>query len=679
MIRAAGILIISKKGNALFLKRGPGGDNPGEWCFPGGRLEEGEDEITAAVRETLEETGGFKADPKKLVLWTRTVRPRSTTGAPPTPSPAEPQAPLAVIAAAATATEAAPVVLPGEEVDFTTFIYKVDEEFVPNVEKSGEHTAFAWAKVAEPPQPMHPGCQVALDRFGMNELGIARAMSEGQLTSPQRYGGFWLFNIRITGTGMAQRNRKLGAKLAVKDRKGKRVDANGYEIVRDEEYVYRNPQYYLTPEFLARCNGLPVVLHHPESLQMNGDDWEERAIGTVFLPYLKGEEVWGVAKIYDENAAEAMAVEGLSTSPGVVWNSSKLNVTTKIDGENLLLENDPSLMDHIAVCRQGVWDKGGPPAGVESIEARKDAIDMDKETFEKMLKEHQTNTDTAIKGILSVVEGLTAPVKALVARADSEDEEKAKAAKDRARKDAEEMKFTKRADADDDEEYKAKHDAEEEAMKDAFKACGDSDEEAAKKAADARKNAEEEDEKAAKDAEEEAKAAKDAAAGEVVAGLKKQLEDLQKKFDERAPAIQPKDHDPVAFGKAQSAFDEVCSALAISTPVPMAGESLLAYRKRGIVELKKYSTTFKDADVGVAAVDEGIFAPIERTVLSEALIAARSPASVPAGTLREVARTLPTGHKTTEFVGNPADWMADFAPSLRFANIQPHNANGVKH
>src|SRR6185369_10410618 len=51
--RAAGILYKTPEGQALFLKRGPGGDYPGFWCFPGGHLEEGETPEVAAIREAV--------------------------------------------------------------------------------------------------------------------------------------------------------------------------------------------------------------------------------------------------------------------------------------------------------------------------------------------------------------------------------------------------------------------------------------------------------------------------------------------------------------------------------------------------------------------------------------------------------------------------------------------------
>ena len=40
-IQAAGTLIIAD-GKVLFLRRGNGGDHPGQWAFPGGKTEGGE-------------------------------------------------------------------------------------------------------------------------------------------------------------------------------------------------------------------------------------------------------------------------------------------------------------------------------------------------------------------------------------------------------------------------------------------------------------------------------------------------------------------------------------------------------------------------------------------------------------------------------------------------------------
>ncbi len=329
MIHAAGILILCGD-TALFLRRGNGADHPNEWACPGGRMEGDETEQEAAIRETLEEAG-YDVSPALLKPWTRTLARAET--------PLE-QATEAVPA------DPAQTPAPSEDVDFTTFLCRVDEQFLPIL--CDEHDGFCWAPITAPPQPLHPGVQLALDRFNMDELGVARAMSLGNLTSPQRYENVWLFAIRITGTGISYRHNR-------------------------KEFVWRDPAVYLNDDFLARCNGLPVIWEHPEKSLLNSKEFDERKIGTVFLPYLradKGDEVWAIAKIYDDDAAKDMSENIMSTSPAVNFADPTENDRIKLeDGKIMLIEGKPSLLDHIAICPAGVWDKGGEPSGVESIMA----------------------------------------------------------------------------------------------------------------------------------------------------------------------------------------------------------------------------------------------------------------------------------------------------------------------
>ncbi|HWT35071.1 MAG TPA: NUDIX hydrolase [Paraburkholderia sp.] len=56
MARAAGILFVHD-GRVFLGKRGPNGDAPGTWAFPGGRVENGESDESAARRELYEEMG----------------------------------------------------------------------------------------------------------------------------------------------------------------------------------------------------------------------------------------------------------------------------------------------------------------------------------------------------------------------------------------------------------------------------------------------------------------------------------------------------------------------------------------------------------------------------------------------------------------------------------------------
>lgn len=309
-LRAAGILFVASSGHVLLVHRTDGLG----WAFPGGGIEEGEDAEQAARRELLEETGIEYDGP--LVLWTRRQK---------------------------------------DGVDFTTFRAQAPEgvEFVPQLNE--EHDAWQWVdkSFALSSPLLHSGVPIALQRFDMDELSIAQAISTGELTSPQRYCNLLLVAIRITGTGVAYRGAY-------------------------DEFPFRDPAIYMTPEFLARCNGLLVILEHPDGSLLNTEELHDRIVGSVFLPYLKPEvsEVWGIAKIVDMAVAAMLETETMSTSPAVLCGGKKLSLD---NGSTLLMESKPRLLDHIALlCAdpdgsgnsgKGVWDKLGPMAGVESVDA----------------------------------------------------------------------------------------------------------------------------------------------------------------------------------------------------------------------------------------------------------------------------------------------------------------------
>jgi hypothetical protein len=177
----------------------------------------------------------------------------------------------------------------------------------------------------------------------IDELGVAKAMRDGELASPQRFGNILLVDMRVTGTGAAYRSQL-------------------------KEFVWRDPSLYLNDHFVARCNGLPVILEHPaDGGPLDSEEYHERNVGTVFLPYVKGTEVWAITKIYDDAAAKMLCEERLSTSPMVVFKDADGTAEYELkDGSTLLVEDKPSLLDHLAICPLGTWDRGGPPVGVSN-------------------------------------------------------------------------------------------------------------------------------------------------------------------------------------------------------------------------------------------------------------------------------------------------------------------------
>jgi 8-oxo-dGTP pyrophosphatase MutT (NUDIX family) len=233
------------------------------------------------------------------------------------------------------------------DVDFTTYHYECDDEFTPRF--NHEHDAHVWVNPDYAGSlNLHPGVMIALRKLkGMTELEIAEAIRDNELTSPQTIEKVTLVDMRISGTGFSYRPKL-------------------------NEWVFRRDTVYLTPEFLQRCNGLPIIMEHPSTQILNSEEFANRIVGTMFLPYIKGDEVWGIARVYD-SAAVAMITNGqLSTSPSVVFRDTNVNYTIAMeDGSELLVEGKPSFIDHLAICEKGVWDKGGDASGI-----RVDANDL---------------------------------------------------------------------------------------------------------------------------------------------------------------------------------------------------------------------------------------------------------------------------------------------------------------
>lgn len=596
MIRAAGVLCIVD-GLALFLRR-----TDGTWCFPGGRIEDGETAEQAARREFEEETGApLKGE---LVEWTRRIR-------------AE-QVHVTVAQGVGESPSIVPSDLPApEEVDFTTFLAKGVKPF--DVKLNDEHVGYSWSALSAAPEPLHPGCRVSIDRISMNELDVAKAIIRGDLTSPQRFHNMWLFDMRITGTGTAWRPAH-------------------------EEIAYRRPENYLTPEFLQRCNGLQVIWEHPKKAAvLNSKEFGDRTIGAMFVPYIGDgvrhpiDEVWGIAKVYDDDAAGEMNAGRLSTSPAVVIRKAASQTVPLDDGTVVLIEGDPFLLDHLAVCEVGVWDKGGEPTGVEAE-------------------------------IVTLRDSMTDATRNDAARADETKKDEAAERKDATRKDGEGKEVETKGDA-------AKLDAILDAIGSAGKRmdamCERMDAFESKK--DARKDADD-DKKEEKKDEAKKDAAEPEKKGEEVKGDKRKDED-EERMDARADAaVSPirgdlaklsqtvadlakrtpghlSDTDIAELSSAQMRADSIFQAFGQSGPTPVPGEGPIGYRLRIATQLKAHSKSWSGADLGKIA-DPTAFGNVETAIYADAMHAAMHPADLKPGQLRMVTRVdATTGARINTFVG----------------------------
>jgi len=295
MIVAAGIIFEDPNGKILLCRRTDGEG----WAFPGGAKKEHETVEQCAIRECMEETGYRSGHAGQLLC--RRAR---------------------------------------DDVDFTTFHYKCDDQFVPKF--NHEHDSFVWVNPDYAGSlNLHPGVMIALRKMkGMTELEIAEAIRDEELVSPQFIENICLVDMRISGTGFSFRPKL-------------------------NEWVYRRDTIYLTAEFLQRCNGIPIIMEHPSTQILNSEEFAQRIVGTMFLPYIKGEDVWGIGRVYDKEAISMITQEQLSTSPSVVFRDPKVNYNIELeDGNTLLVEGKPSFVDHLAICEKGVWDKGGDATGI---------------------------------------------------------------------------------------------------------------------------------------------------------------------------------------------------------------------------------------------------------------------------------------------------------------------------
>lgn len=463
--------------------------------------------------------------------------------------------------------------------DYLTFRAEVPERFEAKL--NDESLAAGWFHIDDLPKPLHQPFAEMLAQQALNETEVAALIADGTLSSPQFFINMWMFAIRVTGTGVTWRSA-------------------------DQQMAFRNPDDYLTPEFLQRVAGVPLIWLHPEKNKLDSDEFAKRVIGTLTNSWVADNgEVWAIARVYDAEAAEIMATRQLSTSPTVTFSEMQDSII-KIDGQPLLVEGSPVLLDHVAICEQGVWDKLLAPTGVKSDSIPNEAEKMDEE---------------------KIVALINKAIDARMAKADSEEADR------KAKADAEEAAKKEKADAEakEAEEAKAKADAEEKAAKEK------ADAEAKEKA----------------DAEEAECMAKEKADSQ----LRQEIADLRSRIP-----TELSDEERNEVADAQVKADSVFSCFGKRAPVPLSGEKPLAYRRRLMIQLQEHSPDFKSVDLSSIA-DSALLSVAEKAIYADAQKSASL--SVGPGMLREIKRADATGRQISTFEGDPAATWAPFQSGKR--------------
>lgn len=476
----------------------------------------------------------------------------------------------------------------------------------------------------------------------LTDFEVAEAIRDVELPSPQKYSDFWLFDLRITGTGMAYRDYL-------------------------DEWAFRDPKKWLNEDFVQRCNGLSVIFDHPERAGLNTEEFRNRAIGTVVLPYVKGDEVWGIAKIFDADAALLMQTTHRSTSPGVMPPKGAAPQPLE-SGSQVLDEGLPLILDHLAICEAGVWDKDGKPEGIRLDSQRKgDSMpDEEKEKLEKERDDARARADTAEKELADAKSRHDAEEKEREdkRRRHDEDEEAAVKAAEKEREDARK----KRHDA-------GKHDG-------AHKDCS-------------RCDSEEKEEKEREEHEREDKRRKDGAPVEDVnANEVKELKDRALRHDAQVVALQgdiksltdrlgvvmhePSIEDRNLIAQSWNRADTVYQMLGERAPLSIPGESPISYRRRLADGLRKYSPRWKEHAIHDSLTGAS-FDHIEKGIYDDALLYAKKPHEGEGfGKLIEVKR-VENGKTYCEFFGDARiTWAPFMTPTQVWINKWNKNPDGQR-
>ena len=191
-----------------------------------------------------------------------------------------------------------------------------------------------------------------------NIIDIARRIASGEEPSPLDVGTCWLVDMRFTGTGTVKRDNS----------KGEKTD------------VTRPLDLFTTPDAFKMIMAAPLILvtmvkNHLS--HMDSTDWKQDykrvTVGQCLYPYIKGDEVRAVYKVFDKDAMAALEA-GYSTSPSV----------NSLDKDGL--EYQIKDISELAIVPHGRWDEPNPaiePVRMEFVNKEDSKMDYKKHDGER--------------------------------------------------------------------------------------------------------------------------------------------------------------------------------------------------------------------------------------------------------------------------------------------------------
>lgn len=156
----------------------------------------------------------------------------------------------------------------------------------------------------------------------MFEAQILNAYNQGKVKGIVMTDTCFYMPVRITGLGESVR------------------------FVNGEPYVENRDKVNFTKESaMNHFANLPIIINHPHNALLNSDNLKDNAIiGNTISAYCKGDEIWGIARIFDKSLINRLNKDIHSTSPALSSFHS--------------LGNDecPLMINHLAFVEKGHWD-----------------------------------------------------------------------------------------------------------------------------------------------------------------------------------------------------------------------------------------------------------------------------------------------------------------------------------